>query len=194
MKKLFASTALGGALIVAAHAQGRPGAADGGVPGTGRDHALDWSAWTRPLGPPPTGESRARTVAAAQDPVDAEAAIDIDVVDAHWMALTMWGEGRGEGDAGMRAVGHVIRNRWDAKSHGAFVTDTVSAAFQFSCWNEDDPNRAAMLDIDRLREGSADHRNWLAARRIEDEILSGRSADPTHGALFYHSIEVQHSW
>jgi spore germination cell wall hydrolase CwlJ-like protein len=118
---------------------------------------------------------------------------DIDVVDAHWMALTMWGEGRSEGEDGMRAVGHVIRNRWLAK-RGGFVTDTVSQAWQFSAWNEGDPNRTAMLDIDALQPGTRDHRLWLSAKSLSAEILSGRSVDPTGGALFYHTTAVRPAW
>jgi N-acetylmuramoyl-L-alanine amidase len=94
----------------------------------------------------------------------------------------------------MRAVGHVIRNRKQVESHGAYVTDTVSAAFQFSCWNPDDPNRKVMLNIDALPEESEDHRLWMAAKRLADEILSGRSAYPTGGALFYHTTAVRPAW
>jgi spore germination cell wall hydrolase CwlJ-like protein len=118
----------------------------------------------------------------------------VDVVDAHWMALTMWGEARGEGEEGMRAVGHVIRNRWEAKRYGAYVTDTVSQAFQFSAWNPGDPNRAAMLAIDALPKDGEAWRQWLAAKRLANEILTGRSADPTGGALFYHTVAIHPQW
>lgn len=146
----------------------------------------DLAAWTRPLG---TG---APPAAPAQQPA---AEPEIDVVDAHWMALTMWGEARQEGEAGMRAVGHVIANRRRAGMHGAaYVTDTVGRAFQFSCWNPGDPNRAKMLDIDRLAPDGADYRSWRLARRLAGEIMAGRSADPTGGALYYHSVGVAPAW
>jgi spore germination cell wall hydrolase CwlJ-like protein len=106
----------------------------------------------------------------------------------------MWGEARNQGEIGMRAVGHVIANRRQAKTHGTYVTETVSAAWQFSCWNKNDPNRALMLAIDDLPQGSAAHRQWLAAKRIAAEVLAGRSADPTGGALFYHTTAVQPAW
>jgi len=125
----------------------------------------------------------------------AEAApAEIDVVDAHWMALTMWGEARREGETGMRAVGHVIDNRRKSGRHGAYATDTVSAAYQFSCWNANDPNRSAMDNVDRLRPDSQDGLAWRAAKRIAAEILEGRSADPTGGALFYHTSAVAPRW
>jgi spore germination cell wall hydrolase CwlJ-like protein len=74
------------------------------------------------------------------------------------------------------------------------VTETVSQAWQFSAWNHGDPNRAAMLNIADLRSGSRDHRLWLDAKRIAADILGGRSADPTGGALFYHTADVQPAW
>lgn len=43
-----------------------------------------------------------------------------------YMARTMWGEARGEGATGMRAVGHVIMNRVKAGSwYGATPKDVV---------------------------------------------------------------------
>ena len=95
----------------------------------------------------------------------------------------------------MRAVGHVIDIRRRAtRDDPGFVTDTVSEAFQFSCWNPGDPNREAMLNIDALPRDGHDRLMWTAARRIAEEILAGRSADPTDGALFYHSDTVAPSW
>lgn len=198
MKTWLAAAALGGLLVFAAQAReggetaapARPAAANS---------PIDWSEWTRPLQPkganPPSYRAAAPAEAAPAEadhtPLSDE---DYDVVDAHWMALTMWGEARNQGEIGMRAVGHVIANRRAAKTHGTFVTDTVSAAWQFSCWNKNDPNRAMMLAIEDLPEGGAAHRQWLAARRIATEVLAGRSSDPTGGALFYHTTAVQPAW
>jgi spore germination cell wall hydrolase CwlJ-like protein len=94
----------------------------------------------------------------------------------------------------MRAVGHVIDNRRRSGSHGAYATETVSEAWQFSAWNRNDPNYSAMMNIDSLRPDSEDQRQWLTAKRVADEILSGRSADPTGGALFYHTAAVSPRW
>lgn len=148
---------------------------------------LSWAQW-------------ARTVRAAAPSRPATAATptaafaDIDVVDAHWMALTMWGEARGSGEEGMRAVGHVIANRRESGRHGPYATDTVSEAYQFSCWNPGDPNRAAMQNVEALPQGSRDYALWLAAKRIAEDILAGRSADPTGGALYYHADHVAPRW
>ena len=185
---LWLATGCAVLMIVAAQARG-----DGEAPRPAPSAQPDWNAWTRPLAPGSPDANPAPPDAAPE--AQPEPAHDeIDVVDAHWMALTMWGEGRGEGEEGMRAVGHVIRNRWAARRHGTYVTDTVSAAWQFSAWNEGDPNRALMLDIEALPPGSREHRLWLAAKRLSADILAGRSADPTGGALFYHTTAVAPAW
>lgn len=157
-----------------------------------RQERSDWSEWTRPLQPHverATVEPEAP--APAPEIVPAE---EIDVVDAHWMALTMWGEARNGGEAAMRAVGHVIDNRRRAGTHGRYATETVSAAWQFSAWNKDDPNYPAMMNIDKLSPDSEDQAMWLTAKRVAAEILSGASADPTGGALFYHTAAVSPRW
>jgi spore germination cell wall hydrolase CwlJ-like protein len=110
------------------------------------------------------------------------------------MALTMWGEARSSGEEGMRAVGHVIANRRLSGRHGAFATDTVSEAWQFSCWNAGDPNLRAMQNVETLPHAGREYRMWLAAKRIAGEILAGRSEDPTGGALFYHADYVAPRW
>lgn len=153
-----------------------------------RQERTDWGEWTRPLQP----ASARPAVAEAQAP--AVPAEEIDVVDAHWMALTMWGEARNGGEDAMRAVGHVIDNRRRARTHGRYATETVSAAWQFSCWNRNDPNYPAILNIDRLKPDSEDHAMWLTAKRVAAEILAGASTDPTGGALFYHTAAVSPRW
>jgi spore germination cell wall hydrolase CwlJ-like protein len=174
--------------IAAAQAQG-----DGpAVPASpARQERADWGEWTRPLQPRTAGVEQAESPAPAAPVVPAE---EIDVVDAHWMALTMWGEARNGGESAMRAVGHVIDNRRRSGAHGTYATETVSEAWQFSAWNRNDPNHSAMLNIDKLRPGSVDHQMWLIARRVADEILAGASADPTGGALFYHTAAVSPRW
>lgn len=201
MRSLLAAAALAGLLIVAARAQEggeqRPAPSVAAAPPAAPPPTPDWREWTRPLA---AAESAAPAAAEAPPPAAVPSAqppaeeSEIDVVDAHWMALTMWGEARGQGEEAMRAVGHVIHNRWQSARRGAFVTDTVSQAYQFSCWNEGDPNRAAMLNVHALPRASAEYRLWQAARRLAAEILAGRSADPTGGALFYHSLAVRPRW
>jgi spore germination cell wall hydrolase CwlJ-like protein len=187
-----AALAAAGMVLFAARAQGDP-SLTAGVAATSASPVLGWGEWRRTFGvtgPAATQQARPAVEVAAADP-DA----GIDVVDAHWMALTMWGEARGDGEDGMRAVGHVIENRRRAGApQGRFVTETVSEAYQFSCWNPGDPNRRAMLDVDRLPADSYDARMWRLARQVAGDILAGRSQDPTGGALFYHTLAVAPAW
>lgn len=175
--------------IAAARAQGE-GEARPNAPAAPPVRA-DWGEWTRPLQP---HSARPPSEAPAAPAESVAPAAEIDVVDAHWMALTMWGEARSGGEAAMRAVGHVIDNRRRSGSHGTYATETVSEAWQFSCWNKGDPNYTAMQGVDSLRPGSEDQLMWLAAKRVAEEILAGRSADPTGGALFYHTAAVSPRW
>jgi spore germination cell wall hydrolase CwlJ-like protein len=197
--KVASGAGIAAVLLVCAAAWARGEGADAPAAGGAASKASShWDAWREPLRP--GGVPAARPVAEpdvtpaaepAPPPIDEE---QIDVVDAHWMALTMWGEARSGGEEAMRAVGHVIDNRRRHGSHGRYATETVSAAWQFSAWNKGDPNREAMLNIHRLRAGSREHDMWLAARRLAAEILAGRSADPTGGALFYHTTAVSPRW
>jgi spore germination cell wall hydrolase CwlJ-like protein len=178
------------AAALAVYASARAAGGDNAVPVPAKPVPALWDAWREPVRPPqprpdPPVVQQAPSVAADEE---------IDVVDAHWMALTMWGEARSGGEEAMRAVGHVIDNRRRSGAHGAYATETVSEAWQFSCWNKGDPNYAAMLDVDSLPPDSEDQLMWLTAKRVAEEILSGRSADPTGGALFYHTAAVSPRW
>ena len=64
---------------------------------------------------------------------------DIDIV-----AKTCWGEARGEGRKGMQAVAEVILNRAEDKRWPRTPADVAQQPWQFSAWNEGDPNRAKM--------------------------------------------------
>ena len=187
MKTILCIGAVAALAAIGAVAKGQEKVA----PAPASARAVGGSLWGETL----TGGAPAAAPLAGAPSAAAEVILEpagIDVVDAHWMALTMWGEARGEGEEAMRAVGHVIDNR---RRMGAdFVTDTVSEAFQFSCWNAGDPNRAAIERALELREGSREHDMWIAARRIAGEILAGRSSDPTGGALFYHTDAVAPRW
>jgi spore germination cell wall hydrolase CwlJ-like protein len=190
MKRFLAASAIAGSLFLIASARA---AGEGEVPASARQAGgADWGAWTRPLAPGVEPRKAAPEPEAAPAATAADA--EIDVVDAHWMALTMWGEARSGGEEAMRAVGHVIANRRAIGRHGDYVTETVSEAWQFSAWNASDPNRRAMLEIDALRPDSRDHAMWQAAKALAEEILAGRSEDPTGGALFYHTAAVSPRW
>lgn len=114
--------------------------------------------------------------------------------DAKLLALTIWGEARSEGEAGMRAVGHVVKNRMKSDRFGDEVKDVVWKRKAFSCWNPNDPNREKMRNIAQLPKDSIEYKKWKMAQKIADEILANKSKDPTRGALFYHTEDIKPKW
>jgi spore germination cell wall hydrolase CwlJ-like protein len=117
--------------------------------------------------------------------------------DIDTLARTLWGEARGEGEAGMIAVAAVILNRVTVSQEhdgrywwGHDVTTVCRAQAQFSCWNPGDPNRAKLLAVD---ESDPQFRRALD---IAAEAAAGRLADPTFGATSYKvdSLPWPHGW
>ena len=105
------------------------------------------------------------------------------------LARTIWGEARGDGELGMRAVANVINNR--ANIGGWWGGSIVAVALmdkQFSAWNENDPNRAKMLSV------TADDKQFALALIIAKDVVRGVSVDPTGGATHYHTTAVSPDW
>lgn len=69
------------------------------------------------------------------------------LTDDQYVALTLYGEARGEGLAGKIAVASVIRNRLLTGHWGKQYASVVLAPKQFSCWNIDDPNLPALRQL-----------------------------------------------
>jgi len=105
---------------------------------------------------------------------------DLDVV-----SRTAYGEARGEGDEGIRAVLHVMRNR-KLLGDDTSYSEVALKPRQFSAWNQGDPNRELIQSLGE--EELADTRD------IAEEVLSGESEDPTGGATHYHAKEVSPKW
>lgn len=104
-----------------------------------------------------------------------------------YMARTIYGEARGEGMQGMQAVGNVIMNRVKQGGwYGASVKDVVLKPYQFSCWNEGDPNRQKILN--------ATDAQLATARSIAEKIIDGILGDITGGATHYHAKSINPYW
>ena len=74
------------------------------------------------------------------------------------VAMTILGEARGEGKAGMYAVACVIAQRsieW--KRNGKSITPKQAClqAWQFSCWNKNDPNRKKLPTLLKTHQHAA---------------------------------------
>lgn len=106
------------------------------------------------------------------------------------MARTIYGEARGEGWNGMVAVAYVILNRADLGGWwGDSIISVAKKPWQFSAWNEGDPNRAK---IENMKPG--DNRIFDTAYEIAGLVISGTVPDPTGGATSYHTLAVTPAW
>ena len=112
--------------------------------------------------------------------------------DLDTLARTLWAEARGEGQSGMTAVAAVIANRVTAAAryrakwrtpHVLYGDGTFKSAckraFQFSCWNANDPN------LPKLEAVTNEDPAFRAAMAISQEAIDGTLVDPTGGATHY---------
>jgi N-acetylmuramoyl-L-alanine amidase len=117
--------------------------------------------------------------------------------DAYIMALTLYGEARGLPKEGQVKVAWVIRNRAERAafagprqvgSEGA-VSHVCTMPWQFSCWNESDPNSAKLnyllRQYDEHQIKSVDVQPQLD---IATAVLEGIVEDLTGGADHYHTV------
>jgi N-acetylmuramoyl-L-alanine amidase len=96
--------------------------------------------------------------------------------------LTAWREARSEGQAGMTAVLFVIENRSMAKRK-MWPTDPEQICLQrkqFSCWNDNDPQRD-LYPADNDKE-------YELAEIIYSNVPD--LADPTDGATAYYDASI----
>jgi len=105
-------------------------------------------------------------------------------------ARTVWGEARGEAFGGKVAVACVIANRALRPGRtwwGDTVTEVCRAKWQFSCWNEDDPNRPKMLMEPANSPAMVD----CIGAVLHATQIAGGAADPVKGACHYHVHDMR---
>jgi N-acetylmuramoyl-L-alanine amidase len=116
---------------------------------------------------------------------------DLDV-----LARTIWGEAWIDGYDGMQAVANVIMNRYEkgrsnsayASRWGRTVAEVCQKPWQFSVWNENDPSRERILNVDISND------YFVQALNIAELALNGRLNDITGGADHYHADYVAPYW
>lgn len=115
--------------------------------------------------------------------------MDFSKKDIDTMARTIYGEARGESQDGKLAVAHVIRNRAERGGWwGASIEDVCRHPWQFSCWNENDPNRVKLDALD-ANDPVAAECLWAALA-----VLLGKHVDNTSGSCHYHATHVAPDW
>lgn len=112
------------------------------------------------------------------------AATAADATSLNILARTLWAEGKGEGESGMRAIASVIYNRGGGSVGG--MVNAVKKKRQFSCWNS--------MDWSRFQIKEKSGRDWDAAKSIASEMVQG-TFSPTTNALFYYNPDrVSPAW
>jgi len=110
------------------------------------------------------------------------------------LARTLYGEARGESVRGKEAVAAVVVNRVKraAERGGWWWGNTVVAVckkpWQFSAWNEDDPNRP------KIESATEKDREFASCLRIAKRAVMDALQDPTQGATHYHAKGITPPW
>ena len=114
--------------------------------------------------------------------------------DQDVVAATIWGEARGQENAGMIAVARVIHNRMIGKEFARTYRAVCLARNQFSCWRGDDPNLPKMLAELKKRDAGRDmdYARGLAASLVFN--FQPGFLDITGGATFYKVHNHPSSW
>uniref|UniRef100_A0A6H1ZL01 Putative cell wall hydrolase n=1 Tax=viral metagenome TaxID=1070528 RepID=A0A6H1ZL01_9ZZZZ len=112
----------------------------------------------------------------------------LDMPEEELFARLLWGEARGEGLEGMVAVANVVMNRFNAykKRYGALLHNIILAEWQFSCFNENDPNYETILN------GPGEPIS--ECRVIAKLAIEGLLKDITNGSTHYHTLSIMPYW
>ena len=109
---------------------------------------------------------------------------DLDI-----MAKTMWGESRNQDTSCQIAVANVIKNRAEARRwYGNTPKEVCLKEWQFSCWNEGDPNKEKMEQLSKTDP------IYIKMLGIGFLVLSGKIKDNTQNSTHYHTKAVKPKW
>mgnify|MGYP003137569289 CR=1 FL=1 len=106
------------------------------------------------------------------------------------LARTLFGEARGELYGGRIAIANVIVNRvLDNRTWwGTDLASVCKHPYQFSCWNESDPNRRV---IEEITDSDPTFQECII---IAEDASSFQLPDITFGACHYHAKGVKPGW
>ncbi|QFR56736.1 putative hydrolase [Stenotrophomonas phage Mendera] len=111
--------------------------------------------------------------------------------DVDCLARNIYFEASGESMTGKLSAGFVAFNRSEAKAFPNTICEVVyqksRGVCQFS-WVCQRKNHVPML------RNPMDHQAWEESKWAAIQILEGSAKDPTHGALFYHTVAVNPVW
>ncbi len=109
------------------------------------------------------------------------------------MALTIYGEARGEKWDGKLAVGYVILNR--SRLWKQSIKEVCYAKNQFSCYLSSDPNYEILLNIAKDFNANLPNNKQLQLCRTCAEMVSSGPTESIIGdATFYKVIGTKNKW
>ena len=130
--------------------------------------------------------------------------IFLSIASAKILALTAYGEARGEGAEGMMAVLNVINNRaqdrsfFDMNIYNATGSPYHAVALkqkQFSVFNFGDPNRPMLVSMASNFDKAVSTNSQLnQAYQMAFMLLNRTLTDNTSGAVYYHEKSITPSW
>lgn len=111
---------------------------------------------------------------------------DLDI-----LARTIFGEARGDyknfGLASFIAIADVIINR-KSKNFQKTITEVCLAPYQFSCWNENDPNYVV------ISKPIIDSLIFKKCVYVAQNVFEGKWPDLTDGCDHYHLKGIKPYW
>ncbi len=115
--------------------------------------------------------------------------------DIQIMALTIYGEARGESLYGKRAVGSVILERFRCGGwYGATVSEVCLKPFQFSCYLPSDPNYAKLGAIAADYNGALEGNETLFRCHLLAVGLIRGVIEPNVLATHYATLATEPYW
>lgn len=106
------------------------------------------------------------------------------------LGMAIWAEARGTTSDARIGVGSVIRNRVGYNGrYGEGFSGVILRPYQFSSFNQGDPNREKMLRP-LENQGATARLVWDLCYEIADGIYRGELADNTFSAVFYYSAPL----
>lgn len=107
-----------------------------------------------------------------------------DYNEIMFLAKTIYGESRGEGEESWYKVGWTIKNRVEKEWRGkTSFKEVVLDSYQFSCWNEGDPNRTVIEN--------PSGKTWSKIFDVAIEIYYSDSRENTFQNIYhYHDTSI----
>ncbi len=109
--------------------------------------------------------------------------VKVDPAQSKCLAVTIYGEARGESEQGQVAVAYTVKNRAVKKT----LCQVALAHKQYSIFNDNPELRMAALspNLEPRQKNIIDKQSWEKAVLVADSVMLGMVQDPTMGATHY---------